>query len=38
MTKRYAHLAPENLREAVLKLDEKTNTNLIHPQKEKDSQ
>ena len=38
MTKRYAHLAPENLRDAVLKLDEKINTNLRHSQKEKDSQ
>ena len=38
MTKRYAHLAPENLRDAVLKLDQKTNTNLRHPQKERDSQ
>jgi hypothetical protein len=34
----YAHLAPENLRDTVLKLDEKINTNLRHPQKEKDSQ
>jgi integrase len=28
MTQRYAHLAPENLRNAVLKLDEKVMTNL----------
>lgn len=34
MTQRYAHLAPENLRNAVLKLDEKINTNLRHSQKE----
>jgi integrase len=34
MTQRYAHLAPENLRNAVLRLDEKINTNLRHSQKE----
>jgi integrase len=30
MTQRYAHLAPENLRNTVLKLDEKIDTNLRH--------
>ena len=34
MTQRYSHLAPENLRDAVLKLDEKINTNLRHSVKE----
>ncbi|MGZ3536265.1 MAG: site-specific integrase, partial [Thermodesulfobacteriota bacterium] len=34
MTQRYSHLAPENLRNAVLKLDEKINTNLRHSDKE----
>ncbi len=33
MTQRYAHLAPKNLRDAVLKLDEKINTNLRHSEK-----
>ena len=36
MTQRYAHLAPENLRDAVLKLD--GNTNLRHSQKEASGQ
>jgi integrase len=34
MAQRYAHLAPENLRNAVLKLDEKINTNLRHSEEE----
>jgi hypothetical protein len=34
MTQRYSHLAPENLREAVLNLDERINTNLRHSEKE----
>ena len=38
MTKRYAHLAPENLRDAVLKLDKKINTNLRHSEKEASGQ
>jgi site-specific recombinase XerD len=38
MTQRYAHLAPENLRNAILKLDEKINTNLRHSQKEVERQ
>jgi integrase len=38
MTQRYSHLAPENLRDAVLKLDEKSNTNLIQSAKEASGQ
>jgi integrase len=38
MTQRYSHLAPENLRNAVLKLDEKINTNLRHCEKERVNQ
>ncbi len=34
MTKRYAHLSPKNLRDAVLKLDKKINTNLRHSEKQ----
>jgi integrase len=38
MTQRYSHLAPENLRNAVLKLDKKINTNLRHCEKERVNQ
>jgi integrase len=33
MTQRYAHLAPENLRNAVMKLDEKSYDNSMTNQK-----